>query len=335
LRLTILIPVFNDWQAVERLLPRLDEAMAGGLHQVDVLLVDDGSLEPLASALTVPRLEHIGRLAVLELKRNLGHQRAIAVGLAYVQDQYAAREECDAVVVMDGDGEDDPADIPRLLEEAHRQSWRPIVFAARARRSESWLFQACYRIYQVLHWLLTGYRVRVGNFSVVPAKALERVVVVSELWNHYSAAVFNARIAYTTLPTTRGRRLAGRTRMNFTSLVVHGLSALSVYSHIIGVRLLLALLLFGCLLAGGVAAVLRTHLGVAGQASLWPLVLIALVLILLLQTAVSGVVFVFLVLSGRQTATFLPLRDYRWFVGREITLATNSADEKTAASTPG
>jgi hypothetical protein len=112
--------------------------------------------------------------------------------------------------------------------------------------------------------------------------------------------------------------------MNFTSLVVHGLSALSVYSQIIGVRFLIGSLLLGCLLLAGVLGVIRWRVVHPGD-SVWPLLLMMLVLILLLQAAVSGVVFVFLVLAGRQTATFLPLRDYRWFVRGEVDVWTNPA----------
>ena len=86
--------------------------------------------------------------------------------------------------------------------------------------------------------LLTGIPVRVGNFSVIPAAQLRRLVVVSELWNHYAAAVFKARTPKATVPTARAPRLAGRSRMNFVDLVTHGLSALSVHSELIGVRLL-------------------------------------------------------------------------------------------------
>ncbi len=318
LRLVVLIPVFNDWSALELLLPRLDEALAGRPGSIEVLLLDDGSLVS-HEAFRPPPLTAIQQVRILELRRNLGHQRAIAIGLAYVHEHVP----CDAVLVMDGDGEDNPADAPRLLQEAQTRGWRPLVFAARARRSEGWLFQACYRVYQVLHWVLTGYKVRVGNFSVIPASALGRLVVVSELWNHYAAAVFNARIEYTTVPTVRSPRLAGETRMNFTALVVHGLSALSVYSQIIGVRLLIVSLALAGLLLVSFAAVLPWLSAAGDNKAIWPLGLIAVLLILLLQTVVSGVAFVFLVLSGRQAATFIPLRDYRWFVGRLVTVWPN------------
>ena len=131
LRIVTLIPVFNDWNAVALLLPRLDRALTGRSLAIEVLLIDDGSLTPHATALHFPPLEEIQRVAVLELKHNLGHQRAIAVGLAHVYEHLP----CDAVLVMDGDGEDNPADAPRLLDETQGTtavSWSlPRAHAAR------------------------------------------------------------------------------------------------------------------------------------------------------------------------------------------------------------
>lgn len=313
-RVVVLIPIFNDWVAAAAVLARLDAAISGSGHDVEVLLVDDGSLVPHGQAFQGLDLKGLKALSVLQLRRNLGHQRAIAVGLAYVQENLQPR----AVVVMDGDGEDDPADVPRLLE--HAQSTGKLVFAARARRSEGLVFQLGYRVYQLLHWLLTGYRVRVGNFSAIPAATLQRLVVVSELWNHYAAAVFNARIEYATLPATRRPRLAGRSHMNFTALVVHGLSALSVYSQIIGVRLMIAAVVLCLVLSGGLAAAAIWQMSAPSDRTYWPLMVVLVLLVLLLQALSAGIVFVLLVLAGRQAASFIPLRDYHWFVDRCVSV---------------
>jgi hypothetical protein len=178
---------------------------------------------------------------------------------------------------------------------------------------ESWMFQACYRLYQLGHLLLTGHRVRVGNFSIVPPAAVQQLAVISETWNHYAAAVINSRLPYDMVPTHRDRRLGGRSRMNFTALVVHGLSALSVFSHFIGVRLLIA---SGLLMAAAVAGLLAAPLlGGGNQAqSGWVFGLSAWLLATVLQATILGAAFVLLVLSGRQGTTFIPKRDYHYFI---------------------
>ena len=97
-----------------------------------------------------------------------------------------------------------------------------VVFAERTKRSESFAFRFFYALYRWLHLLLTGVAVRVGNFSAMPYSLLRRLVAVSELWNHYAAAVFKSRLPYRLLPTQRANRLAGRPQMNFVALVIHG-----------------------------------------------------------------------------------------------------------------
>jgi glycosyltransferase involved in cell wall biosynthesis len=307
--LLILIPVFNEWDLLGALLARIDAALAGAGLLADVVLLDDGSTVEHAGHLKLPELTAIDSVEILRLARNLGHQRAISIGLAWASEHRAER----TVVVMDGDGEDNPADIPKLLERYRQEGGRKIIFAARTRRMETLQFQVCYRVYQLVHLLLTGYRVRVGNFSIVPPGAVQQLAVISETWNHYAAAVFNSRILYDVVPTPRDRRLAGHSRMNFTALVVHGLSALSVFSHIIGVRLLVmsALLMLAAALGLSVSWFWE---GTQAGSSHWLSDISAWLLTALVKAAILGSAFVLLVLSSRQGTTFIPKRDYRYFV---------------------
>jgi glycosyltransferase involved in cell wall biosynthesis len=314
-RIHVLIPIYNDWGVVRLLLLELDRVLASNRLSADIVLVDDGStVRP--DTFDCPALLAATSVNILELRRNLGHQRAIAVGLTFLQ----RRMKPDVVVVMDGDGEDDPEDVPRLVAKLREEDYRKIVFAERTRRSESSVFKVGYRLYQLLHVVLTGYRVRVGNYSVVPAVALSRLVVISEMWNHYAAAVYNARIEFTTIPTSRGKRLGGQSHMNVISLVVHGLSALSVYGPIIGVRMLVAIaILVGAVGAGLVAMAIVALTG--AHLPSWLPALVALLVVLLFQGVTAAVAFVFLMLSGRQGASVIPLRDYRHFVIRLVCVA--------------
>lgn len=325
--LLLLIPVFNEWELLGALLQRIDSALAAAQLSADVVLLDDGSTQPPAGSLELPALTAVQGVEILRLARNLGHQRAISIGLAWASDERPGR----TVVIMDGDGEDNPADIPKLLERFETTGRSQIIFAERTRRMESWLFQVCYRLYQLAHLLLTGQRVRVGNFSIVPPQAVQQLAVISETWNHYAAAVINSRIAHDMVPTFRERRLGGRSRMNFTALVVHGLSALSVFSHIIGVRLLIV---SGLLMAAAMAGLLAAaFLGRGGSSpSGWLIGLFAWLLATVLQTAILGAAFVLLVLSGRQATTFIPKRDYHYFVASLAPLAVRSRDQTWSRS---
>jgi len=307
--LSFCIPVFNDWVAVFLLLQQLDDVAAKIGEPVSVLLVDDGSTEAVPSALPFqPRAIH--RVQILPLRRNLGHQRAIAIGLTYLY----AEHPCRAVVVMDADGEDAPADVLKLLDELARHASPTAVFAQRDRRSEGLGFRAAYQAYKLVHRVLTGRRVEVGNFSVMPWELLGRLVVVSEIWNHYAAAVYKARFPVAQVPTPRAKRLAGESKMNFVALVAHALSAISVQGEIVGVRVV-------CLAAGLISLSLLSLAAVFGLSwftSLtipsWVPTAAALIGVLIVGLFSLLTLAVLFVLQSRERYSFLPLRDYKHYV---------------------
>src|ERR1700722_1988589 len=318
-RLVILMPVFNDWHALALLLPALDQALEssrlamGAPQQIDVLLVNDGSSQPPEPGLLTQNYQHLRSVQILHLRRNLGHQRAIAVGLVHIYSNWP----CVGVVVMDGDGEDRPRDVARLIEEFRRHGQRTIIFAERAKRLEKLSFRLSYWLYRTTHFLLTGVRVRVGNFSVVPWQAVERLVIVSEIWNHYAAAIFRARLPYLTIPMDRGPRMTGESKMNFASLLVHGLSAISVFSDIVSARLLIMASAFVALLGGSAvtAAAMRWtgHLAIPG----WAGYTAAILFVLLAQALLGAFLLVFIIISARANMSFIPLRDAPNFVDRQ------------------
>lgn len=293
----ILIPCYNDWDAVRLLLPLLDQAVAKCGWSISVLIVDDASSERVPLNWPGVELGAVQAVSVLHLRCNLGHQRAIALGLYHAHEFTSA----EAVVVMDGDGEDRAQDVPVLLGEFERSGGLRTVFAARTRRMESLAFQFFYRAYKLIHWLLTGVEVRVGNFSVLPRQALARLMAVSDVWNHYSAAVFRAQLPRQLVPLERGSRLAGHSRMNFVSLLIHGLSAISVFADRVSARLLaascvLALAGFTLLFASGFHAVAVVTIALAAE------------------TLGFGVLFALTIVSRRSAMNFLLLRDAPHFL---------------------
>lgn len=311
--LVVLMPVYRDAAAAAAVIADIGPALKD-IGEVSVVMVDDGSnpritSSDLAASGTVPT-------SILTLRRNLGHQRAIAIGLAYV----VANLHPDAIVVMDADGQDRVADMPHLLRLWNDAGRDRVVFAARARRSESMLFRVLYHAYRGLHRLLTGVPVRFGNFSVIPLTLASRLVVSSELWNHYAAAVLKTRLPYISLPTTRGQRVHGESRMNFVALVVHGLSALSVFSDTLGVRLLV-LSLFGFLgvLVGAGVATVGYGMGLFVVPT-WGMLVAAGSLLLSMQVVIGCALLAFVVLSRRTGSDFIPARDYTLFIENVVSL---------------
>ena len=306
----ILIPLFNDWEAAGLLLNDLDLAFTQSSVRAEVLFVDDGSTEAMPLAFGQQHFAALRAIDILQLRRNLGHQRAIATGLVYV---YSNRP-CRTVVVMDSDGEDKPADIMRLMERFEAEGERSIVFAARSKRLERAPFRILYHLYRLIHRLLTGDPVRVGNFSVVPFESLAKLVVVPEIWNHYAAAVIRSRIRFSSIPIARGKRVAGKSKMNFIGLLLHGLSAFFVYGDIVGARLLVGIALALILEIALAAVWIGVRFSVNPSMISVAAILAALLGIILLQAIPIALILVFSVIGSRVNIGFLPIRDCPYFV---------------------
>jgi len=299
----ILMPVFNDWPAAFSLLFRLEEVLARRSRRARILLVDDGSTTPMPEG-ALGSLSALEEVRVLRLRRNCGHQRAIAAGLSYLE----AHGGSEAVVVMDADGQDDPADVPRLLERFAANGGERIILAERTSRSEGPIFRAFYRIYQGLHLVLVGTAARTGNFSVLGGQAVRRLTVMSETWNHYGAAIAKSRLPCELLPAPRAPRTAGEPKMNFTALVLHGLAAIAVQAETATARLLLGTLgAAAVLLVLWLAASVFRLFGLVSAGWAWTFEVLLLIAI---QAAIVWTAAILLLLRGRSAAETIPSRDF-------------------------
>jgi hypothetical protein len=310
--LTILIPAFNDWEALGMLLPLVDRALAEAQRRASVLIVDDAATDPCPENFPGCEFTALDSIDILHLRCNLGHQRAIALGLYHLYEL----TEVDLVLVMDGDGEDRPQDIPALLDQYSHHDGE-VIFAARTRRMESFAFQSLYRAYQVVHRALTGVEVRVGNFSVMPRAALSRLMASPDLWNHYSASVYRARLPKTLVPLARGARLSGHSKMNFVSLLMHGLSAICVHSEQVSARLVTASAFFA-LIALCSPWFGKMIPGWTGYATGW-------MIGLALQSLAFAMLFAFLIAGRRSSPGFIAQRDAPYYILNKTKLELHRA----------
>lgn len=233
-----LTPVYNDWESFAVLIQEINR-LKKDLKQYNffVIAVNDGSTEVFPEDFDSKDIP----INVLNLKINIGHQRAIAVGLQYIHNEVS---EIDFVVVMDSDGEDKPTDIKELIFKAEQENEKKIIFAQRKKRQESIFFKVGYFFYKYLFYFLTGQKISFGNFSVIPKKLLSKVVHQSNIWNHYSGGIIQSKIPFEKVLLDRGKRYKGVSKMNFNSLIIHGLSSIAVYFDFLSIRIL-RLTLFG------------------------------------------------------------------------------------------
>jgi len=271
----IVTPVFEDRTASGRLFRELSSLFG---HAVHVVAVDDGSVrEPL----TIDDLRRSGVCGtLLTLKRNEGHQRAIATGLQFAVGRFSARTS--HFVVMDSDGEDLPQSIAPLL---HRLAAADIDVAVAQRRSrvETRRFRAFYAVYKRLFRLLSGREISFGNFIALKPDAARKIVGMPEAWIHFAASILASRLRVAFCPLDRGPRYAGRSKLNFVGLALHGFRGLMVFAEDVLVRVGIACAsVAGLAIAGMVTAVALKVAGLATPG--WFSVALGILLLVFLQT---------------------------------------------------
>lgn len=216
----VVTPVFEDKEASTRLFSELKQYVG----DVFVVAVDDGSVrQPVdPGAIASAGLDGV----VLRLKRNVGHQRAIAVGVSYVAQEFP-NATC---VIMDSDGEDLPETVGELTE-ALSSDDVDVVVAMRKSRVETLKFKLFYLVYKLLFGLLTGRSISFGNFMALKPLAVKRLANMQEIWIHVAASVLVSKLRVLRHPIDRGPRYAGQSKMNFASLVLHGFRAFMVFAE--------------------------------------------------------------------------------------------------------
>jgi polyisoprenyl-phosphate glycosyltransferase len=306
MKLVIVVPVFNDWVSLDRLLKEVRSVVVDRDMEVSVLVVnDDSSVAPPGEWHSeIP-------CKILHLTCNLGHQRAIAIGLSQLAESFTF----DAVLVMDADGEDKPQDIVHLLE-ASQQNPDAIVVARRDKRSEGKAFRLGYQLYQWIFRLFTGQRLPFGNFCLIPGDVLRRVVFQGSLWNHLAATILRSRFEIVMVSTERGVRYAGEPKMNVGSLVLLGLSAVSVYSDVALLRTLFVSLLLSILTVVGISITMILRLFSEVFIPGWASYGIASMTVVLVQCLIVSASVLFIVLSNRSNRGFIPARHFKDYVLR-------------------
>jgi hypothetical protein len=228
-----LTPVYNDGDSLKILIEQI-ELIQHSLPKnitLSVVVVNDGSTEE--SVLDIHSFKI--PIILLNLKVNIGHQRAIAVGLQYINMEI---NDCAYILVMDGDGEDKPEDIPVLIEKCLSEQRDKIIFAQRKKRQESLLFKTGYFFYKYFFYFLTGQKISFGNFSIIPKSLVAKVVNQNNIWNHYSGGIIQSKIPFDKVLIDRGKRYKGTSKMNFNNLIIHGLSSIAVYFDYLSIRIL-------------------------------------------------------------------------------------------------
>lgn len=292
-KIICLTPVYNDWESLSYLMSAIEKYSTQKHFTFEIVAINDGSLEEFTDYI----FPNYFPLEIVDLKSNIGHQRAIAVGLQYISDN---KTDFDYVVVLDSDGEDKPEDIISLITKCESLESKKIVFAQRKKREESVFFKIGYFFYKYIFYFLTGQKINFGNFSCIPKRLLQRVVVQDNLWNHYSGSIIQSKTPFDKVILNRGKRYAGKSKMNFTSLVLHGLSSISVYFDSLSVKILRLSVMGVIFCLVSVACVLYLKLFTESSIPGWASNLILIIFSIILQLSSVTLIVLLMQLSSRK-----------------------------------
>ena len=229
MKLKILIPIYNDWQSISKLLENIDFNLTNFNHEVSVIIVNDASNHDRKNE--VNNFENIHSIKILNMKTNQGHARCIATGLKYIHE----KEEFDYVIPMDGDGEDRPEEIKEFINQAQKKIEKPIV-GKRVKRSEDLFFKFCYQSHKLITLTFTGKSIRFGNYTCLPKKTVEKMINEKATWNSFSGSLTKIEKELIEIPSVRGIRYFGPSKMSFINLLKHSLSIISVFKKTVLIR---------------------------------------------------------------------------------------------------
>ena len=221
-KIIILIPIYNDWQSVSKLIDDININVKGLDFEFSIIIINDASTEP--QSLNIQNLDNLKSVRVMNMKENRGHARCIATGLKYIYEN----EDFDYVIPMDGDGEDRPEEIKFFLEEANYSPDKTIV-GERVKRSENLIFKLSYNIHKIITYTFTGQSIKFGNFTCLPKSTVEKMINDKATWSSFSGALTKVEKNRKASPSTRGTRYFGPSKMNFLNLVKHSLAIIAVF----------------------------------------------------------------------------------------------------------
>ena len=233
----ILIPVYNDWKSVFKLLENINSEISGLKYDFSVIIINDASTEDRQQF--SKSLDNLKNIQIINMKENRGHARCIASGLKHIFE----KEDFDYVIPMDGDGEDRPEEIKELVDNLNYSLNKPIV-GERIKRSEGFFFKFCYFVHKVITFTFTGESIKYGNYTCLPRSIVEKMINEKATWCSFSGSLAKISKDRAGVPSERGKRYFGPSKMSFKNLVIHSISIITVFKLNVFFRSVLFLLIY-------------------------------------------------------------------------------------------
>ena len=237
MKVKILIPIYNDWNSVKRLVDNIDKVINDIDCDFSIIIVNDASTQKKPE--NCFNFKNLKSIKIINMLENRGHGRCNAAGLKYIYEN----EDFDYVLPMDGDGEDRPEEIIQFVEKIKTDPEIPVV-GERIKRSESNLFKFCYVVHKILTFIFTGKSIKFGHFSCIPKSIVKEMVNEKATWNCYSASLVKITKERNSIPSIRGKRYFDLSKMSFYNLIIHSFSIISVFKYNVLIRSILFLTIY-------------------------------------------------------------------------------------------
>ena len=236
-KIILLLPVYNDWDSLIKVLNEIND-VTKSLHnyKFECIVVNDCST---AKRPQIKKPQSFSSIKIINMKENRGHARCIASGLKYIFE----KKEFDYVIPMDGDGEDRPEEIKEFINQIESSNNNPIV-GERVKRSEKLIFKICYQLHKLITLTFTGKSIKFGNYTCLPKSTVEKMIKEKATWNSFSGSLKKIENNLLPIPSTRGTRYFGPSKMSFFNLIKHSLSIMSVFRKTFLIRSGLFIILY-------------------------------------------------------------------------------------------
>ena len=247
-KIKILIPIYNDWHSVFELIGNINSEVSKLEADFSVTIVNDASTEGRIE-LSVD-LSNLKSVQIINMKENKGHARCNAAGLKYINK----KEDFDYIIPMDGDGEDRPEELSLLIEKIKNYP-NTVITANRVKRSEGFIFKFCYLAHKYLTLVFTGQTIKYGNYTCLPKSAVNAMVNEPATWSSFSGSLAKTVKDKKFIPSERGTRYFGPSKMSFINLLKHSLSIIAVFKTTLLIRSTIFLIAYLFLVIGKISII--------------------------------------------------------------------------------
>ena len=238
MKYVILIPIYNDRESLKLLVEKINSEIKDLNHEISLVVINDASSQQIID--TYPNIESISSFEIINMKENRGHARCIASGLKYIFE----KKDFDFVIPMDGDGEDRPEEIRNFIQLSEESSEKSII-GERVKRSEGLFFQLCYQFHKLLTLAFTGHSIKFGNFTCLPKSTVKKLLEEKATWNSFSGSLKKIEKDLISIPSTRGKRYFGPSKMSLYNLIIHSFSIITVFKLQVLIRSFFIIIILG------------------------------------------------------------------------------------------